>query len=214
MSHLAPQDEVSIPKLELMVAVLAVKLDMTVKEELRLDLRPSIFWTKSSIVLQSIRNDRKRFLMFVAGRLALICKHTCVASWKHVPSEQNLPDLLSRGATAKVLGETKMWFNGADVLSEEPAAWPKKYIDCEVQWRIQTRRLVGQSNKGLQKVFTCLNTPGSLRQSLGITQVVTCCSRRKWLFLLLELLNLSVIHHSFKSPFIINSQKFEARPKR
>ena len=133
MSHLAPQDEVSIPKLELMVAVLAVKLDMTVKEELRLDLRPSIFWTKSSIVLQSIRNDRKRFPMFVAGRLALICKHTCVASWKHVPSEQNLPDLLSRGATAKVLGKTKMWFNGADVLSEEPAAWPKKYIDCEVQ---------------------------------------------------------------------------------
>ena len=107
-SHLAPQGEVSVPRLELMAAVLAVILDMTVKKELRLDLQPSIFWIDFSTVLQSIGNDQKQFPMFVARRLALICKHSCVANWKHVPSEQNLADLLSRGPTAEVLGETKM----------------------------------------------------------------------------------------------------------
>ena len=69
--------------------------------------------------------------MFVAKRLALICKHSCVANWKHVPSQQNSAYLLSRGATAEVLGKTKMWFNGPGFLSEEPVAWPKKFIDCE-----------------------------------------------------------------------------------
>jgi len=37
------------------------------------------------------------------------------------------------------------------------------------QLRFQTRRL-GGTQRGCQKVFTCLNTPASLRQSLGITQ--------------------------------------------
>jgi len=50
-SHLAPHDEVLIPRLELKAAVLTVKLDTAVEKELRLDLRPSIFKTDSSIVL-------------------------------------------------------------------------------------------------------------------------------------------------------------------
>jgi len=140
-THLDPQDEVSVPRLEFMSAVLAVKLDMTVKNELRLDLQPSIFWTDSSIVLQSIRNDRKRFPMFVARRLALICKHSC----KHVQSEQNLIDLLSRGARAQVLVKTKMWFNCPDLLSMEPAAWPKKFIDCDEEVPLGSFRQLIQS---------------------------------------------------------------------
>jgi len=47
--------------------------------------------------------------------------------------------LLSRGAASGCqarcqvleLGKTKIWFNGSDFWSEEPAAWPKKFIDCE-----------------------------------------------------------------------------------
>jgi len=54
-----------------------------------------------------------------------------VSNWKHVPSEQNPPDLLSRGATAEVLGTTNTWFNGPDFLSKKPAAWPKKFLDCD-----------------------------------------------------------------------------------
>jgi len=32
-----------------------------------------------------------------------------------------------------------------------------------IQWRIQTRCLGGSQTRGRQKVFTCLNTPASLR---------------------------------------------------
>jgi len=61
-ARLVPKGETSIPRLELIVAVMAVQLEGHVKRELNLDLRPSIFWTDSTVVLQSIRNERKRFL--------------------------------------------------------------------------------------------------------------------------------------------------------
>ena len=38
------------------------------------------------------------------------------------------------------------------------------------QWLIQTRRLGSSQIRGRQKVFTCLNSPASLWQSLGITK--------------------------------------------
>jgi len=61
-SDLALQDEVSVPRLELMAAVLAVKLDMTVKKELKLDLLPSLFWTDSSMVLKVYEMIESDFL--------------------------------------------------------------------------------------------------------------------------------------------------------
>ena len=69
-SYLAPKDETSIPRLELLAAVTAVKMDMLLSTELNLNLRPSIFWTDSSIVLHSIADERKRFPLFVSRRLA------------------------------------------------------------------------------------------------------------------------------------------------
>jgi len=172
-SHLAPLDKVSVSSLELMAAVLAIKLEMMVKKELRLDLRPSIFWTDSSIVLLSVRNDRKRFPMFVSRRLALICKHTRVANWEHVPSDQNPADLLSRGATAEVLDKTKMWLNGPDFLSKEPAAWPKKFIDCDGEVPLEVSDRCKMVNT-LSAVTDCTPTECLLNQYFKSLQIKDC----------------------------------------
>ena len=100
-SHLAPKNEFSIPPLELLAAVTAVKIDIFLKHELNLQrLRPAIFWTDSAVVIQSIRNEEKRFSLFVSRRLKFIAKSTCTSNWRHVPSKLNLADVLSRGCTA------------------------------------------------------------------------------------------------------------------
>ena len=70
-----------------------------------------------------------------------------------------------------------------------------------------------QSNMGKSKVFTCLNTSASLWQWLGFTKVFTFSRPRKWLHLLVELCDLSWMHHSLKLPCIISSQKFEVVQK-
>ena len=71
-SRLAPIKAVSIPRLELTAAVLAVRLNAFVKGELNFDACQSYFWIDSTAVLLSILNRSKRFPIFVANRLAII----------------------------------------------------------------------------------------------------------------------------------------------
>jgi len=68
--------------------------------------------------------------------------------------------------------------------------------------------LGGSEMRGRQKVFTCLKYPSFSATIVGYhTKVVTFSKPRKWLFVLVDLCDLSGNHHSLKSLFIINSQK-------
>jgi hypothetical protein len=69
-SRVAPLKAVSIPRLELMAAVLAVEEDRMLLKELPVTIEASHFWTDSKIVLKYITNQDKRFHMFVANRLS------------------------------------------------------------------------------------------------------------------------------------------------
>jgi len=72
------------------------------------------------------------------------------------------------------LGEQPVWSYGVSSGTTHHSRYASLSIqDPRNQWRIQTRRLgEGSQITGRQKVFTCLNTPASLRQSLGITQTL------------------------------------------
>ena len=61
-SRLAPIKTVMIPRLELIAAVLAVRLNTLVKGELKFDVCQSYFWIDSTAVLLSILNRSKDFL--------------------------------------------------------------------------------------------------------------------------------------------------------
>jgi hypothetical protein len=50
-SRVAPLKQVTIPRLELTAAVVAVKMDKMLSQELQLPPQPSTFWTDSTIVL-------------------------------------------------------------------------------------------------------------------------------------------------------------------
>ena len=60
--HLAPNPRTTIPRLELLVAVTAVCLYQSLKEQLPVYVTVVRFWTDSNAVLQSIRSSQKRFL--------------------------------------------------------------------------------------------------------------------------------------------------------
>ena len=126
-SYLAPKDEQSIPRLELLAAVTAVKMNQMLSKELCLDLSPSIFWSDSSVVLLSLRNERKRFPLFVSRRISMIAKNTCVSNWNHVPTKLNPADILSRGARADDLAKSELWFEGPEFLKRHPGEWPRRF---------------------------------------------------------------------------------------
>ena len=122
-SHLAPKDETSIPRLELTAAVTAVRMDLMLRQDLGIESQSSIFCTDWSIVLLSLRNERKRFPLFVHRRLAMIAQHTSVSRWNHVPTKLNPANLLSRGCRADKLTTNSLWLTGPDFLKCEPSDW-------------------------------------------------------------------------------------------
>jgi len=71
--------------------------------------------------------------------------------------------------------------------------------------------LGGSEMRRRQKVFTRLKYPSFSATIVGYhTKVVTFSKPRKWLFVLVDLCDLSGNYHSLKSPFI-NSQKVWTR---
>ena len=66
-SRLAPLKRITIPRLELTAATLAVKMDTMLKEELEINLHKSVFWTDSTSLLRYINIKDKRFHTFVAN---------------------------------------------------------------------------------------------------------------------------------------------------
>ncbi|KAL9958369.1 hypothetical protein ACROYT_G035375 [Oculina patagonica] len=123
-SRLAHVKQMTIPRLELSAAVLAVKLDQTLREELELKIDESMFWTDSTSVLQYIKNEDRRFHTFVANRLAVIHDGSKPSQWKYVPTKINPADDVSRGLTAEELLRKERWFRGPEFLWERETSWP------------------------------------------------------------------------------------------
>lgn len=66
-SRVAPLKQVTIPRMELTAATIAVKMDRMLRQELQINLEDSNFWTDSTTVLRYIENDSTRFKTFVAN---------------------------------------------------------------------------------------------------------------------------------------------------
>ena len=121
--HVAPLKPVlSIPKLELQGAVMAVRLASTLCEIL--DANAVVFWTDSMTVLRYISNEERRWKIFVANRIAEIREHTEVSQWRYVPSSQNPADDATRGLSAEVMVAESRWFRGPKFLYFGEDGWP------------------------------------------------------------------------------------------
>ncbi|XP_077966576.1 uncharacterized protein LOC144420798 [Styela clava] len=127
-AKVTPPRAESIPRLELVAAVLAVKADKWLRLKLGYSDCESVFWTDSSAVHQSICNPRKRFRTFVANRLAKIHRQSNPSQWRHVPSKINLADDASRGLSLKTLINKSRWLLAPEFLWKNEDSWP---LICE-----------------------------------------------------------------------------------
>ncbi|XP_066500465.1 uncharacterized protein [Hoplias malabaricus] len=122
-SRVAPLKQVTIPRMELTAATVAVKADRMLKEELQVPLTDSVFWTDSMTVLKYIENDALRFKTFVANRVSFIREATTSAQWKYVNTSLNPADQTSRGLKIESFMTSKSWFQGPSFLSNKNE-WP------------------------------------------------------------------------------------------
>ncbi|XP_066928571.1 uncharacterized protein [Clytia hemisphaerica] len=116
-SRVAPLKKVSTPRLELQAATLSSNMNSFVVKELDLKIDHQYFYSDSTIVLDYINNECKRFRLFVANRVSMITSHTEKVDWYHVDSKSNPADCGARGLRAGKDSED-LWFNGPSFLRE------------------------------------------------------------------------------------------------
>ena len=69
-TRLAPIKTLTIPCLELQVAVVATRLKSKILEEIDFEVEETHLWSDSKIVLHHISNTHRRFSVYVAHRVA------------------------------------------------------------------------------------------------------------------------------------------------
>lgn len=124
-SRVAPVKQLTIPRLELLGAVMAIELWAYVSDACQLEHIPGHFWTDSMIVLHWLAKDCRSLKPFVANRVSTILKSSALDRWHHTPGEQNPADLVSRGTSVQALRASTDWWNGPRWLSQTVQHWPK-----------------------------------------------------------------------------------------
>lgn len=120
----APLKILSIPRLELQAAVLAVRLTNTIVNSHRTDVNRTVMWSDSQTVLHWIRSEQRRYKPFVAHRVAEITDVVGSACWRWIPTNLNVADDATRIRTNQTFDENSRWIRGPAFLREEEDKWP------------------------------------------------------------------------------------------
>ena len=155
-ARVAPLKVVTIPRLELNAAVLAVRLSKVIDREMDEKFESIHFWVDSTIVLRYLQNTASRFATFVANRVQEILESTKVEQWRHVRSELNPADHTSRGLSVND-DKLTLWMNGPQFLSEPEETWPTTYPESAEEEPLEIRKVAFHTTRhpesGLGKLF-------------------------------------------------------------
>ncbi|XP_060536764.1 uncharacterized protein LOC132708412 [Cylas formicarius] len=156
-SKLAPLKTQTLPRLELSSALLLSQLMSKVVRILRVPISSVTCWTDSMITLSWINSEPNKWKTFVSNRVSEIQILSENSSWKHIESENNPADIISRGLNLSELKNCQKWFQGPTFPIEEESSWPKTHI-------VNMPDLLEARKENIILSFTLLNNLGLIER--------------------------------------------------
>ena len=123
--RVAPMRHLSIKRLELQAAVMALRLKEQIVKEHEMKINSCSFWSDSTTVLQWIHSSHRQQQVFVANRVAEILDTTDVSQWKHVSGINNPADIGTRATNVEELKRSE-WLTGPAWLRRPESEWPEQ----------------------------------------------------------------------------------------
>ena len=118
-SRVAPVKELTIPRLELLAALVLARLITHVKEALELDVTITNMtcWTDSRVTLFWIKGEEREWKQFVRNRVNEIRNLVPASRWQHCNGKDNPADIPSRGLSPVELSRCPLWKEGPKWLT-------------------------------------------------------------------------------------------------
>ncbi|XP_066926074.1 uncharacterized protein [Clytia hemisphaerica] len=121
------KDEMTIPRLELMSALIATRALRFIAKELGLDNKQMTLWADSKCVLDWLKQKDNKDV-FVRNRVNEIIKENDI-SFRYVNTKHNPADIPTKGMSTEELKKSKLWWHGPEWLKKEPNQWPTWDVD-------------------------------------------------------------------------------------
>ncbi|KAH7700920.1 Pao retrotransposon peptidase family protein, partial [Aphelenchoides avenae] len=121
-------EKYTIPRMELLGVLVGARAAKFLYQEVSVDITAVYLWSDSTIVLHQVADTEKIKEVFVENRLKEIrqIRDQLEIQFRHVPTDDNPADIVSRGIAAAELQHCSKWWFGASFLAYDERHWPKQ----------------------------------------------------------------------------------------
>ena len=132
-SRVAPLKQETIPRLELLGALLLSRLMLSVRNSLKDELLFDnvYYWCDSQIALAWIKSTNKEFKVFIENRVTEIRKNSIIENWHYCKTMENPSDLITCKQMID-LNSRKLWWEGPIFLKEHNIFENKDVIEIDI----------------------------------------------------------------------------------
>lgn len=99
-----------------------------------------VLWCDSTIVLHWLKTSAHTLKSYVATRVSEVQEFTNTCVWRHVRSEDNPADAVSKGQLPYAFLRNRLWSTGPSWLAKDEEEWPNESTQIEQIPELRTNK--------------------------------------------------------------------------